>query len=151
MQLQALGKPTSSQLGAPEEAERIYTISEAIRLKVDADLSDRNLFNVPKRIRYIFGRKSIQSGIKAALFQHKNTFSDLFAVKKIPVESLLQSSQPILLTCPPPPLHIKLGVVKPAYSAPFCPSSQPCERRCGDIGNRSKGLSWKVFRRAPVL
>ncbi len=87
VQLQTLRKPTSLQLGAPEEEERIYTTSEAIRLKVDADLSDRNLFKVLKSIRYIFGRKSLQSGIKAALFQHKNMFSDLFAVKKIPMES----------------------------------------------------------------
>ncbi len=87
MQLQIIKKPTAFQLWAPEEAERIYTISEAIRLKVDADLSDRNLFKVLKSIIYIFGRKSLQSGIKAALFQHKSMFSDLFAVKKIPMES----------------------------------------------------------------
>ncbi len=46
MQLQTLGKPTSLQLGAPEKAERIFTISEAKRVKVDADLSERNLFKV---------------------------------------------------------------------------------------------------------
>ncbi len=82
MQLETLGKPTSLQLGAPGEAERIYTISEAMRLKVDAGLSDRNLFKVLKSIRYILGGRSLPSGIKAALFQHKNMFSDLFAVKK---------------------------------------------------------------------
>ncbi len=48
MQLQTLGKATSLQLGAPEEAERIYTISSAIKLKVAAKLSDRRLFKVLK-------------------------------------------------------------------------------------------------------
>ncbi len=41
MQLRTLGKPTSLQLGAPEEAERINTISDAIELKVDAELPDQ--------------------------------------------------------------------------------------------------------------
>ncbi len=48
MQLQTLGKATAFQLGAPEEAERIYTISNATKLNVAAELSDRKLFKVFK-------------------------------------------------------------------------------------------------------
>ncbi len=48
MQLQTLGKATSLQLGAPEKAERIYYISNAIKLKVAAESSDRKVFKLLK-------------------------------------------------------------------------------------------------------
>ncbi len=73
MQFQTLGKPTSLQFGATEEAERRYTISDAITRKLDAELSDLKLFKVLNSFRSVFGRHSIQSGIKAAILSTQKT------------------------------------------------------------------------------
>ncbi len=56
-------------------------------MKVEAELSDRQLFAVLRCIRTKFGKSSIQKGIQSAVQGRKNIFESLFEVKKIPMES----------------------------------------------------------------
>ncbi len=77
----------SVKVDAKKEAPRILSTDDAIKMNVEAELSDQQLFAVLRCIRATFGKSSIQKGIKPALQDRKNIFESLFEVKKIPMES----------------------------------------------------------------
>ncbi len=61
---------------------------------------------------------------------------------------LLNSNLPILLLCPPHPLHLKLGTVNPLMRHLF--SLHPHLEK-ENFRNSQEGPSWKVFRRATMF
>ncbi len=87
LRLKTLARPMSVKVDEKQEAPRIFSAEDAIKMNLEAELSDRQFFAVLRCIRATFGKSSVQKGIKSALHARKNIFESLFEVKKIPMES----------------------------------------------------------------
>ncbi len=87
LRLKTLGRPMSVKVDAKKEAPRILSTDDAIKMKVETELSDRQLFAVLRCLRAPFGKSSIKKRIKSTLQDRKNIFESLFEVKKGPMES----------------------------------------------------------------
>ncbi len=74
--------------------------------------------------------------------------SAFFSIVWIPLNfTLLSQFVSSVFHCP----FTSSWVFSTCYSAIFCLSSRPWERRCRGIGKSLKGLSWKAFRRVIKL
>ncbi len=64
----------SVKVDAKQEAPRIFSVEDANKMKLETELSDRQVFAFLRYIRATFGKPSIQKGIKSALYDRNNIF-----------------------------------------------------------------------------
>ncbi len=74
LHLKTLGRPMSVREEAKQETARIFSAEDATKMKLEAELSYRQLFGVSSCIRATFGKSSVQKGIKSALHDRNNVF-----------------------------------------------------------------------------
>lgn len=77
VQLTTLGTPLLVAIESSHRNSQL-SVDDAISMQSNASLSDRQLFNILRDIRLKFGRKSVESDIRAILIKRKAVFSDLF-------------------------------------------------------------------------
>jgi hypothetical protein len=84
VKLSTLGKPLCVSI-EPKKCESQATLSatDVISMKVNANLSDRQLFQILRDFRLKFGRQSVESNVKSVLSQRKSIFKDLFSQETI--------------------------------------------------------------------
>ena len=81
IQLSTLGTPLPVTIGDTETHNNSSQLSavDLVSMQTSASLSDQQLFNILRDIRFKFGRKVIESNIKSLLVQRKTIFSVLFS------------------------------------------------------------------------
>ncbi len=64
----------SVKVDAKQEAARILSAEDDIKMKLEGELSNRQLFAVLRCIQATFGKSSVQKGIKSAPQKHISEF-----------------------------------------------------------------------------
>ncbi len=82
------------KLYARKKPKILFSLKKVVQMKLEADLSDRQLLGVLKSMKRAFGKSSPRRGIEPALQNLKHTFEDLFAVKKVKLETFCGITTP---------------------------------------------------------